>query len=121
PGKPGKSMLVRFFLFAVLLFTLGCKEAVPERNLEQFPEEIPAVTPSLDSSQYVWEGDYVLIQWEDLLNVHFIRQPHELLDTADIPQFSSKVSSLSGQKVIVEGFYIPVEETGDESIVILSA
>lgn len=114
-------MYVRLFFFSILMFILSCKDSTTEQKVVE-KEEAPAqIKPVLDSSLYVWEGEYILVQWEDLLDVHFIKQPHELLDTADIPQFSAKVSALSGHKVIVEGFYIPVEETGDENIVILSA
>lgn len=75
----------------------------------------------LDSAAYRWEGDKILVNWEDLLDIRFEKQSHELLDSADIPVFNERVKALDGRDVIVEGFYIPVEETGDENIVILSA
>lgn len=115
-------MLLRWV--GLLLFTqciLACKEAEEKTPaIQELAKEVKEDT-SFDSLLYQWEGDYVVINWQDLLEVTFQRTPHALLDSADIPQFTEKVKALNGKKVIVEGFYIPVEETGDEKIVILSA
>lgn len=75
----------------------------------------------IDSAAYRWEGDKIMVNWDDLLDIRFEKKPHELLDSVDIPVFSDKVKAINGMEVIIEGFYIPVEETGDENIVILSA
>lgn len=109
------------YVFVCLLVFYACKpaeESSSQTKAEQKPEIVE--TP-FDSAAYQWEGDHILVNWKDLLDVTFVRQPHELLDSADIPQFNEKVKGLHGKKVIIEGFYIPVEETGDENIVILSA
>ena len=75
----------------------------------------------LDSAAYRWEGDKIVVSWEDLLDIRFEKKPHELLDSLDIPVFNDKIKAINGREIIMEGFYIPVEETGDENIVILSA
>jgi hypothetical protein len=105
----------------VIGFLLSCKEN------REMPADVPVqneISQSellFDSTLYKWENDKILVNWKDLLEVTFVRQAHPLLDSADIPQFTQKVSAMHGKKVIIEGFYIPVEETGDENIVILSA
>ena len=39
----------------------------------------------------------------------------------EYPLFSDTIRALDGKQVQVEGYYIPVSETGDDNIVILSA
>jgi hypothetical protein len=57
-----------------------------------------------------------------LLKVKFEKQYNEDLGfEVDMPVFSDTLLALNGREVIAEGFYIPVDETGDESILILSA
>lgn len=115
-------------IFATLVWTVfwSCKSSTevensPHEHSDTLNRDSLVVPIFFDSSYYKWEGDHVVIQWDDLLDVTFERLPHALLDTADIPRFSKKVEALNGKNVIVEGYYIPVEETGDEKIVILSA
>ncbi|MFZ1703078.1 MAG: hypothetical protein WAT79_01965 [Saprospiraceae bacterium] len=100
---------------------ISCKENHQANLVVQSPSDSLMINMPLDSSLYEWEGDNVVLNWKDLLDVRFNRLSHEFMDSVDIPQFTPKVLALHGKKVIIEGFYIPVEETGDENIVILSA
>jgi hypothetical protein len=93
------------------------ESVVPETNVMA---KDTSVVP-LDTAAYRWEDDKIVINWEDLLDIRFEKRQHEMLDSVDIPVFNDKVKAINGQHVIIEGFYIPVEETGDENIVILSA
>ena len=75
-----------------------------------------------DSTLYEYEKGLIKLRWEHLLSVKFTKQYNEDLGfEVDMPLFSDTLKALNGRDVIAEGFYIPVDETGDESIVILSA
>ncbi len=116
-------MYIRYFIYVTICLYVfyGCKPVEdPGAKAVEPPIANISETP-FDSSAYQWEDGYILVNWKDLLDVKFKRLPHELLDSADIPQFNEKVKGMHGKQVILEGFYIPVEETGDENIVILSA
>ena len=108
-----------FGLMAVFLFS--CRQNQDAAVTDSTTPVKDTVKITLDSAAYRWEGDKILVNWDDLLDIRFEKKPHELLDSVDIPVFNDRVKALDGRDVIVEGFYIPVEETGDENIVILSA
>jgi hypothetical protein len=110
------SVSVSFFL---LMF--GCREnkLATEGGMEKSDSHIPETV--LDSSLYAWEDGKIVVNWKDLLDVKFLKKADTLLDSVDIPEFNKKVKAMHGREVIIDGFYIPVEETGDENIVILSA
>jgi hypothetical protein len=88
-------------------------------------------TPIVDSTTinekkllalYKKEGDAYILPWNVLLRVAFEKKYSEKLSmVADYPLFSDTLKVLDGKQVQVEGFYIPVDETGNEKIVILSA
>jgi len=54
--------------------------------------------------------------------VQFEKSFHEKMGMEmSMPIFSDTIQALQGKNVEIEGFYIPVDETGDSDIVIVSA
>lgn len=121
PRQHSDRMFRRLVISLAAVLLLSCRQ---NQDVPVTETAIPAMDTlkiTLDSTAYRWEGDKILVNWDDLLDIRFEKKPHELLDSVDIPVFSDKVKAINGMEVIIEGFYIPVEETGDENIVILSA
>ena len=75
-----------------------------------------------DSTQYKWQGNYLELSWSELSKVDFRR---EFVDSVgaeiDYPIFHDSLKVLDGKNIMVSGYIIPMEETGDETIIILSA
>ncbi|MBK6566560.1 MAG: hypothetical protein IPL63_18655 [Saprospiraceae bacterium] len=114
--------LFKNFVFIVLLFFLmSCREKSITADADKINMDSLRAEMALDSSLYKWEEGKIVVNWKDLIDIKFVRKADSLLDSVDIPQFTDKVKAIHGREVIMEGFYIPVEETGDENIVILSA
>jgi hypothetical protein len=66
--------------------------------------------------------DAYILPWKYLMNVKFEEKYSEKMGmNVSLPLFNDTLALLDRKMVIVEGFYIPVDETGDEKIVILSA
>ncbi|TXB62791.1 DUF3299 domain-containing protein [Phaeodactylibacter luteus] len=64
----------------------------------------------------------MLINWKTLADVTFEEEYSEEVQAyVPYPDFGASVQALSGQEVIIEGYVIPLEETGDETILVLSA
>ncbi len=114
------------FLLWMATFILSCKEPISvERGT--LPEskdttKITTETPMIDLSFFKKEDGHIVLPWNYLMNVTFEDMYKEDLGMeVQLPVFSDTLKALDGKQVIVEGFYIPVDETGDEKIVILSA
>lgn len=75
-----------------------------------------------DTFTYKKVNGYYDIQWKDLSRVRFEERMNEDLNViVPYPVFHSSVKRLDGQKIQIKGYVIPFEETGDATIVILSA
>lgn len=109
----------------VILLAFGCKNpnSASDSNLPDSGTSGLATNEiRFDSSLYKFEDGYIKLEWDMLLKVKFEKQYNEDLGfEVDMPVFSDTLLALNGREVIAEGFYIPVDETGDESILILSA
>lgn len=80
------------------------------------------ILPPLDSSIYSWDEGYLVLPWSVLTRVEFNWAYSEIVDQeVPFPVFTSELKALDGQQVQVSGYAIPLEETGDETFVILSA
>lgn len=67
-------------------------------------------------------GDTYHMDWSYLLSTRFESKYDENLTMeVEVPVFSDTLKVINGEKVRISGYYIPVDETGDENIVILSA
>jgi hypothetical protein len=116
-----------FIIFIITIF-LNCKSEKSETVTDALKSDLPGNPVhdqgpiAFDSTLYEYENGLIKLNWEHLLSVKFSKQFNEDLGfEVDMPLFSDTLKALNGRDVIAEGFYIPVDETGDESIVILSA
>lgn len=83
-------------------------------------EALPKVMV-FDSSLYEFQDGAIVLSWQTLAKVTFEDQYNEELETyISYPLFSPEVQALDGQEVLVSGYVIPLEETG-EDILVLSA
>lgn len=124
----------------VIIFTLflvaSCSQSAPKTHLDpatpqdtvinevalQRNEPDVQILPPLDSSAYTWEDDYLILPWSTLAQVEFEWAYSEIVDQeVPFPAFNATLKVLDGQRVQVSGYAIPLEETGDETFVILSA
>jgi len=80
-----------------------------------------APTYTFEPDRYKYNDGYIILTWEELARVVFEEQYHEEVEEYIFrPVFSDTLKALDGKKVMVEGFVIPIEETGDETFVVLS-
>jgi hypothetical protein len=115
-------------IIVVITILISCKSEKSEPIADVSESDLPG-NPALDqgliafdSTLHEYENGLIKLKWEHLLSVKFTKQFNEDLGfEVDMPLFSDTLKALNGKDVIAEGFYIPVDETGDESIVILSA
>ena len=119
-----------FFLF---VFLLGACQAEAPKNEESLDnnstidttanlvEEVIDSIP-FDSSNYQFSEGAILLDWKLLSKVEFDEVYNEEVQAyIPYPKFDSTILAIDGKEVIIEGFIIPVEETGEQSIVVLSA
>jgi len=121
-------MRYKFILLLLLSGYIGCKNNETEtRSLEDVHsilldtivqttdiEALKSFFPKVDNTYK--------LDWSHLLSTHFIQEYNQELGMeVDVPVFNDTLNALNGELVTISGYYIPVDETGDESIVILSA
>lgn len=81
-----------------------------------------SVVKAFDMSYFKSENGAFIIPWPLLMSVKFEEKYDDKMGMeVALPIFSDTLKALDGKTVQVEGFYIPVSETGDDNIVILSA
>lgn len=113
---------ISFFL-GILTLT-GCKSDQKADNKLNNSNRTDSVTQQeiLTTSFFEKDGDAFIVPWKYLMSVKFEEQYNEKMGMeVSLPIFSDTLKMLDGKRVQVEGFYIPVDETGNEKIVILSA
>jgi len=117
---------VGFFVYMSTL-VLSCKDAkLTESATLPQTEDTTIIatteTPTVDMSIFKKEGDHFVLPWKYLMNVTFEDMYKDDMGMeVQLPVFSDTLKVLDGKDVVIEGFYIPVDETGDDKIVILSA
>lgn len=120
-----KKWIVFSGIMAIILLYSGCKSQ--NAKTDQGPVTSDKLDEVLDSTaiyleNFKKEGDAYIVPWNYMLNVKFEKKYSDSLGMeVSLPIFNDTLKVLNAKKVIVEGFYIPVDETGDEKIVILSA
>lgn len=93
------------------------KDSIPEQVIVK--DENAVV---FDSLSYEWEDGYLKLPWSLLAKVDFNKVYDDSIGAdVDYPIFSDSLKLMNGRAVEVSGYIIPMEETGDETIVILSA
>jgi hypothetical protein len=109
----------------IILIFAGCKSQNTENDhalttIEMLDTDTDSTSMYL--SYFKKEGDAYIVPWNYMLNLKFEKKYSDSLGMeVSLPIFNDTLKVLDGKTVIAEGFYIPVDETGDETIVILSA
>lgn len=84
-------------------------------------EAYPTSAYTFESDRYKYKDDHLILTWEELARVTFEEEYHEEVEEYIFrPTFSDTLKALDRKKVMVEGFVIPLEETGDETFIVLS-
>lgn len=112
-------------LLALVLTFAACQSEPASKPVAAAPvEATPALppTPALDSSLFTFQDGHIVVTWTDLARISFKPVYNEAFgENIDMPVFSDHVRALDGQRIIIGGYIIPLEETGDETLTILSA
>ena len=127
-----KYVLVFLLVFLTgfgILQLLNKEEPIPEPTPKM--EEAPSLTildsiginaPEEDTLSYTFVDNHYDLTWKHLAKVDFEERLNEELKTmVAYPIFHPSIKKLDGQRIQIKGYVIPLEETGDETIVILSA
>ncbi|MGK0366337.1 MAG: hypothetical protein ACI85O_003410 [Saprospiraceae bacterium] len=123
---------VRVVLLLLLFFSVSCANETVENKVEEVNLPVATLVKEItidtiqqaqDTIKYTKNADgYIELTWKHLEEVDFIeRYTEEIENYVPYPVFRPSVQRLSGQKIEIQGYVIPVEETGEESIIVLSA
>lgn len=75
-----------------------------------------------DTTTYTLINGHYDLSWSHLSKVSFEDRFHDTLNAmVSYPIFHPSIKKLDGQRIQIKGYVIPFEETGDETIIILSA
>jgi len=136
----------RLFLYISIVFLFsacGSKTPLPEQVSEtnhtddthnesnthhdDDPDDEPAAsdnsaeTYAFQKDRYTYKNGHIVLTWKELAKVTFEEDYNEDFEEYIFrPIFSDTLKALNGKKVMVEGFVIPIEETGDETFIVLS-
>lgn len=132
--------LARNYLFMILLLT-ACGGNSNTTNTEQESEEVHKHHHATDdthehtdktplakqvnnspSGKYTYKDGHIILTWERLAQVTFEEDYDESVQEYIMrPIFSDTLKTLDRQPVMIEGYVIPFEETGDETFIVLSS
>ena len=132
--------MIRFLsLFSILLFLLSCNDSKPAQEeeimpaIENFdtPEETPQIEIPKDSISLLADTlkskldllpSPVELNWFNLSDISFDYELNDSLQAyIDYPVFGAGPKAFEGRIVKIRGYMIPVAETGNDEIFILSA
>ena len=124
-------------LYATLLLLLLLTACGPTPSSENATEaHLPAATDTvanallapvlepvaLDSSYFTFQDGYIELNWKILANVNFEEKYNDLVESYILyPVFEPVVQMLDEQPVNIRGYVIPIDETGVENLLVLSA
>ncbi|HMP13765.1 MAG TPA: hypothetical protein PKD70_07785 [Saprospiraceae bacterium] len=123
-------MALRIVFHCCLILALGnwsCRQDTPNQtDTATTPTDTAEVaSPEVivfDSSLYNFKNGELLLDWPTLAQIDFEeRFNEEIQGWMMYPIFKPIVKALHKQRVRVRGFVIPVDETGDEQLLVLSA
>ena len=93
-------------------------DVTQERSDSSFVDAVAVV----DTSDFKYEDGAIVIDWEMLSDVTFEDEYNEEVQAyVPYPTFGATLRAIEGREVQIEGYIIPLEETGDETILVLSA
>lgn len=76
----------------------------------------------IDTSHFEYEAGALRLTWKMLADVVFTDEYSEEVQAyVPYPTFGAQLKAIEGREVLIEGYIIPLEETGDETILVLSA
>lgn len=123
-----------FLLISIILLLVACNSESVEENVDKQPmadtillnnrvdTDTSSLLTSIDSVEYTYTDGAVELGWDILAMVDFEETFNEEVQAyIPYPTFHPPVKALEGKEVIVRGFIIPLEETGEETILVLSA
>jgi len=78
--------------------------------------------PNPAPDQYEIKAGFRIVNWKHLSRVKFDEQYTESIEAyVPYPIFHPNIIALDGKKISIDGYVIPIEETKDETLIILSA
>ena len=108
----------------LILSLVSCGPDKPQSDIQELTEEEQPETANNSEllAHLKQSDDAYILPWSLLLNIQFEDVFVDSLGMeVSLPVFNDTIQALKDQIVEVEGFFVPVSETGDETIVILSA
>ncbi len=122
-----------FILLLLAFSSLACKESQGNETLEASPTSLPeepvVINSPAEQNEIQWDSldirttdGIAQLNWDLLGHVEFEeRYTQEINRLVPYPLFHPQIRALQGEKVRITGYVIPLEETGDETILVLSA
>lgn len=118
--------------FTMLVLVAACTNAPKAENTEpqafvpvdSIPatEEPKAAEPLPDLSQFAKQDGHYILDWDYLSMVEFEERYNEEMEfEIPYPIFSPAIKAFDGQPIIIQGYVIPLEETGSSELLVLSA
>lgn len=107
---------------SLMLFFIFCKN--DKKPKEEAPQAKPVmvVTPDSSTVQFEKKDGCIVLNWKILEKTKFVEKRIDSLNSfVAIPTFPLSMRQIEGQQVMMKGYVIPVEETGDEQVLVLSA
>jgi|AntRauTorckE5430_2_1112549.scaffolds.fasta_scaffold05282_3 hypothetical protein len=101
--------------------------AVPLATTDSIKGDTASETPhplsmDLDTAHFERLDGTLKLTWKMLSDVVFTDEYSEEVQAyVPYPTFGAQLGAIEGREVLVEGYVIPLEETGDETILVLSA
>ena len=124
-----------YLFLPLLVFLLSCQSNTPsEAPTDSTSNELPAVaavapdsaisvvdSAATDSITYVYQDGAIVVDWDLLANVEFEEKFNdEVQALIPYPNFAPIVKGLEGKEIIIQGYIIPTDETGQSDILVLS-
>ncbi len=89
---------------------------------DSLPPQKAVSSIAVDTSHFEYEDGVLRLTWEMLSDVVFTDEySDEVQAYVPYPTFGAQLQAIEGREVLIEGYIIPLEETGDETILVLSA
>ncbi|MCB9267633.1 MAG: DUF3299 domain-containing protein [Lewinellaceae bacterium] len=106
--------------FYIMLFQRCSRSGVDEAPA--YEEKAPTSSDTSVRANPGSEPGPIYLSWKGLADVSFEMKYHEMAQAeVPIPIFGENIQAVAGKEVQISGYVIPLEETGEESYIVLSA
>jgi hypothetical protein len=113
-------IFTHFYTILVVLLIQSCKDNKTQNTKNQ-PIVIVDTRAKLDSTQYKFTPNGIDLSWKMLGITKYEKEfSQQLGGMVDIPTFPKTIENLNDYQVVVKGYMIPLEEIGNDSLLILS-